>query len=169
MEASWGFLEASWTLLGQPGGILGALGAALEASWPLLGRSWRPLGRSGVCLGRSWDGLKRILRAKRLPKRSPGGSKTGSRKRLELKRAKSQNFEDVLRNSLIFKVSGLHFGDQNGSKTSSELQHRCCRPLGTHLECSWRVLGASWKHLERSWPLKRPPGLKTNVNQRDRT
>ena len=122
LEASWRVLEASWALLGRSGGILGALGAVLEASWALLGRSWRPLGRSWACLGRSWDGLGGILRAKRLPKRSPGGSQIGSRRRLELKRAKSQNFEDVSRNSLIFKVPGLRFWDQNWTKTVFESQ-----------------------------------------------
>ena len=39
--------------------------------------------------------ISAVLKAKRLPKRSPGGSKIGSRRRLELKRAKSQNLEDV--------------------------------------------------------------------------
>ena len=39
--------------------------------------------------------ISAILRAKALPKRTPGGSKIGSRRRLELKSAKSKNFEDV--------------------------------------------------------------------------
>ena len=110
------------------GRILEPLGL-LKASWTglggLSGRSWRPLGRSWACLGRSWGGLGGILRAKRLPKRSPGGFKIGSQRRLESKTAKPQNFEDVSRNSLVFKVPGLPFWDQNGIKTGSKSRHRC--------------------------------------------
>ena len=107
----------------------------LEASWSGLGglleRSWTALGLEKSALERllaAPRGIPRevsaILKAKRLPKRSPGGSQIGSRRRLQLKRAKSQNLEDVSRNSLIFKVPGPPFGSKNGTKTGSQSQHR---------------------------------------------
>ena len=102
-----------------PGGVLECHGL-LEASWSRLGglleRSWMALGPKESPLDRLFAaprGISRqfsaILTAKKVPKRSPGGSKIGSRRRLELKRAKSQNFEDVSRNSLISKVPGPLF------------------------------------------------------------
>ena len=70
-----GLLERSW----RP------LGAVSDASWALLERAWKPLGRSWVYLVRSWGGLGGVLRAKRLPKLSPGGSQIESRRRYKLK------------------------------------------------------------------------------------
>ena len=92
-------LEASWTVLG------GLRGYALER---LLA------GPRGIPRG-----VSTILRAKRPPKRSPGGSKIGSRRRLELKRATSQNFEDILGENAIFEVPGAPLGGQNRSTMQS--------------------------------------------------
>ena len=58
MGASWGPLEASWSLLGSSW-------APLEASWSVLGRSWSLLERSwrrlGGHLGGSWEHFGVIL------------------------------------------------------------------------------------------------------------
>ena len=104
-----GLSDASWSLLGSHR----PLGVLLEASWNalggILGRSRRPPGLKTHALERLLAAPRRIprpfsaiLRAKRLPKRSPGGSQIGSCRRFELQTAKPQNFEDVLRNSLFF-------------------------------------------------------------------
>ena len=116
------------------------LGEVWEASWALLGRSWRPLGRPWACLGRSWGGLGGILRAKRLSKRSPGGFKIGSQRRLESKTAKPQNFEDVSRNSLVFKAPGAHFGYQNGFQNGVQNGSSMLKALEILLERSWELL-----------------------------
>ena len=104
-----------------------ALGAVLAAWRPLgtlLESSWRPLRPKTHCWDRLLDGPRApwrsvltILGAKCPPKRSPGGSQIEVRKRSEPKRAKSQNFEDVLQNSLIFQVPSLPLA----SKTESEM------------------------------------------------
>ena len=126
-----GLLEGSWRSLGAlkkawsaKGGLPGAYGALLEASWVALGAEKRSLERLLAAPRGIPREVSAILRAKRLPKRSPGGSQIGSRRRLQLKRAKSQNLEDVSRNSLIFKVPGPPFGSKNGTKTGSQSQHR---------------------------------------------
>ena len=107
-------MDARWLR----GRILVRLGV-LETSWSGLGglleRSWRALGPEKSSLERLLAGprgvpreVSAILGAKRLPERSPGGSKIGSRRRLELKTAKPENFEDVSQKSLIFKAQKAH-------------------------------------------------------------
>ena len=104
-----GLMDASWS----------GLGDLLERSWTALGPKKSPLDRLLAAPRGFPREVSAILRAKWLPKRSPGGSKIGSRRRLELKTAKSRKIEDVSQNSLIFKVPGPHFWDQNGSKIGS--------------------------------------------------
>ena len=111
----------------DPGASWRALGAVLAAWRPLGGHledSWRRPGPKESADERLLSAPRRISRQfsailgpKRLPKRSLKGSQIGSRRRLELKRAKWQNFEDVSQNSLIFQVPSLPFA----SKTESEM------------------------------------------------
>ena len=77
-----GLMDASWS----------GLGDLLERSWTALGPKKSPLDRLLAAPRGFPREVSAILRAKRLPKLSPGGSTIG---RLELKTAKSQNFEDV--------------------------------------------------------------------------
>ena len=99
------------------------LGGLLERSWTALGLEKSALERLLAAPRGIPRELSSILSAKRLQKRSPGESQIGSRRRLQLKRAKSQNLEDVSRNSLFFKVPGPPFGSKNGTKTGSQSQH----------------------------------------------
>ena len=122
--ASWRALGAVLAAWWSPGGLLERFLEPLGASWKALGPKKTPLDRLLAAPRGFPREVSAILRAKRLPKRSPGGSKIGSRRRLELKTAKSQNFEDVSWNSLIFKVPGRPFWDQNGTKIGSQSQHR---------------------------------------------
>ena len=80
-----GLMDASWS----------GLGDLLERSWTALGPKKSPLDRLLAAPRGFPREFSAILKAKRLPKRSPGGSKIGSRRRLEPKKKKSQNFEDV--------------------------------------------------------------------------
>ena len=108
----------------------------LGASWHpegLLERSWRPLGTllEGSKMEKSAlerllaapRGIPRefsaILRAKRLPKRRPRGSKIESKRRLELQMAKLQKSYTVRRILMILEVPGAHFGGQNRYKMAS--------------------------------------------------
>ena len=99
---------------------LGGLLAFVAVSVPLFGppvglleRSWKPPGPNKSALERLLGAPREIsrqfstiLKAERLPKWSPGGSQIEPQRRLELKRAKPQNFEDVYQHSLVFKVPG---------------------------------------------------------------
>ena len=118
----------------DPGASWRALGAVLAA--------WRPLGghledsrrRPGPKEGadeRLLSAPRRISRQfstilgpKRLPKRSLKGSQIGFRRRLELKKATSQNSDDVSQNSLIFQVPGLPVASKTGSETGSKTRSR---------------------------------------------
>ena len=70
-----GLMDASWS----------GLGGLLERSWTALGPEKRSLERLLAAPRGIPRGVSAILRAKRLPKRSPGESKIGSKMRLELK------------------------------------------------------------------------------------
>jgi len=109
-----GLTEASWS----------GIGGLLERSWTALGPTKSPLDGLLTTPRRIPREVSAILEAKRLPKRSPGESQIGSRRRLELKTAKSQNFEDVSQKSFIFEVPVARFGDENDPKTRSKWQHR---------------------------------------------
>ena len=83
MAATWA-LEASWRSLGAlkkawsaKGGLPGAYGALLEACWVALGAEKRSLERLLAAPRGIPREVSAILRAYRLPKRSPGGSKMG--------------------------------------------------------------------------------------------
>ena len=116
MDAQNGSMEVSWSLL-EP---LGLLKASWSAPGGLLERSWRaPRSKKGALerLLAPPRGVPRefsaILEAKRFPKGRPRRSKIESKRRLELKMAKPENFEDVLQNSLIFQVPRFLLGVQN--------------------------------------------------------
>ena len=95
MAAKWA-LEASWR-------SLGALKKAWSTKWRLPVAYGTLLDAFSRALGAEKSSLEQllaaprgfprevsaILRAKRLPKRTPGGSQIGSRRRLELKTAKT--------------------------------------------------------------------------------
>ena len=116
-------LEASWS----------GLGGLLERSWTALRPKKSPLDRLLAAPRGFPRQVSAILRAKRLPKRSPGGSQIGSWRRLELKVAK-----------IIFEVPGhilCHLKRvQNGFRIASSTW----KPSECLLEASWSAVGASW-------------------------
>ena len=88
--------EGSWSPLGRLLAIVALCVPLFLPPGSLLERSWTPPGPIQSALERPLGAPRRISRqfstilgAKRLPKRSPGGSQIGSRRRLELERAKS--------------------------------------------------------------------------------
>ena len=80
-----GLMDASWS----------GLGGLLERSWAALGPKKRSLERLLAAPRRIPRQFAAILRAKRVPKGSRGGSQIGPRRRFELQTAKPQNFEDA--------------------------------------------------------------------------
>ena len=104
---------ASWRALGAVFAAWRHLGGLLESSWRRPG----PKESADEWLLSAPRRISRqfsaILGPKSLPKRSLKGSQIGSRRRLELKRAKSQNFKDVSQNSLTFEVPRPLVGGEN--------------------------------------------------------
>ena len=134
-----------------------ALGAVLAAWRPLggvLDSSWRPPRPEERALERLLSALRRIprlvsaiLQPKKLPKRSPGGSKMVSRRRLELKRPKSQNLQAVPQKTFMFDVPGLPFRVQNRVQNLFPIASSTLKASKSLLRASRRTLGASWRPL----------------------
>ena len=111
------------------GGIVKCLKARLKA----LQRFWTPLGGYSKAIGRSsafrLENERGLCRSKRnpkrrfsylgakcFPKRNPGGSHTGSRRRFKLKLRISQNFKDGSHNSLIVEISRVLLEVKNNTQ-----------------------------------------------------
>ena len=149
-------MESSWSCLGS-----------LEVSWRPLGtlleRSWRPPGpkkRSPERLLGAPRGISRqvsaILGAKRLPKRSPGGSKMGLQRRLELKKAKSQKLWDVLHEKHISEAPGLPKTRPERVQNWFQIASSTRRPSESLWRASWSALGGLRSRKKEvgngSWP-----------------
>ena len=155
------------------------------AAWRPLGSvldgSWRPPGpkkRSFERLLGAPRGISRqvsaILEAKRLPKRSPGGSKMGSQIESGLKKAKSRKIQYLSRENLHFEGPGPPKKGpkrcQNGVRISSStrkpsesLLKPSWKPLGALLEAPRSAHGPSWGALGPSWSDFRAPDPPLNL------
>ena len=128
-------------------------------------RPWRPPGPKKKTFERLLGaprGISRqvstILGAKKLPKRSPGGSKMGSQIGSGLKKAKSQKMQYLSHENLNFegpgppktgpkRVRNWFPISSSTRKPSKSLLRASCEPLGP----SWSALGALLDALERSY------------------
>ena len=125
-------LEATW---GVKKSVQAAFGL-LDASWNALGRVWAPKKLIGIgswtARGHRGDRFQHAWGPNGRPKGAPGGSQIGIQKRSELKMVKPCFLTTVARISMIFQVSGHHFGAKNMFKMGSEAYHR----LGTRQKTS---------------------------------
>ena len=85
------------------------------------------------------------------PKRSPGGSQIGSRRRLELKMAKPRFSKTVYRILMIFEVPGHHFVTRIGSEIGSESHLRRGTTQDAVLAAQDAVLAAQLAARDASW------------------
>ena len=160
--------EASWRALGAVLAAWRPLGSVLDGSWRPPGPKKRSFERLlGAPRGISRQ-VSAILGAKRLPKRSPGGSKMGSQIESRLKKAKSRKIQYVSRENLNFEGPGPPKKGpkrcQNGVRISSStrkpsesLLKPSWKPLGALLEASRSAHGPSWGDLGRSGAILEPP------------
>ena len=126
MELSWqagGLSEASWSALG---GLRGRKKDPSSGSWAL---------QKGMSRQ-----VSTILGPKRLPKRSPGGSKMGSQIESGLKKAKSQKMQHLWHENLNLEGPGPPKRIQNWFPISSSTRE----PSKSLLRASWSALGAPW-------------------------
>jgi len=133
-----GLLESSWSCPGSLEVSWRPLGALLERSWTPPGpfkQSWERLLAGPRA---PWRPVSTILGAKRLPKRSPRGSKIESKRRSKLKTRILQKPRFFQWISLIFEAPGSLFGAKSGSKMRSESHLR----RGSLQKASWKRLGA---------------------------
>ena len=132
-----GLLESSWSCPGSLEVSWRPLGALLERSWTPPGHFKQSWERLLAAPRAPWRPVSTILGAKRLPKRSPGGSKIESKRRFKLKTRILQKpwfFQWI---SLIFEAQGSLLRAKNVSRMGSESHLR----RGSALKVSWRPLG----------------------------
>ena len=140
----------------SPGGLLEPLGL-LKASWSapggLLKRSWKAPGAKKSSLERllaAPRGIPRevsaVLEAKKLPKRTPGGSQIRSQRRFALKLQKKTLRKSPTK-TLSLKLQGFHFEAQRGPKRYSNrsidaesAKKASCKPLEALLETTKKIL-----------------------------
>jgi len=82
-----------------------------------------------------------ILGAKKLPKRSPGGSKIGSKIESGLKMAQSQKMQYLSHENLIFKGPGSPKSDPKPVQNWFQIASSTRRPSESLWRASWNALG----------------------------
>ena len=124
----------------------------------LLERSWRPPGPNESALERLLGAPREISRQfstilgpERLPKWSPGGSQIEPQRRLELKRAKPQNFEDVSHENLNFESPGPPKTDPKRVQNRFPIASLTRKLSKSLLIASWSALGSSWSRKNLAW------------------
>ena len=103
-----------------------------------------------------------------LPKGSPKRAQNGVRNRFELKAAKSQKSQDVLRGNLNFEAPGAHFSSRNGVRNGVRNGISTLTALESLSRASWSAPGALRSRKKdvgsASWAAKR-----ANMSQHSQT